>query len=71
MFLLAKVWNAWVRGEEMFRVQLPKGGLISSDQIPALLPAGAPGPAEVSEDNPAVWPYSRTRKENEARKAKV
>lgn len=69
-YLLIKVWNAWVQGEEMFRAQLPKGGLTSSDQIPALLPAAAPDVEPVTEDNPAVTPYSRTRKENEARKGK-
>lgn len=67
-FLLAKTWNDWVQGIPVYRVQLPKGGLTSSEQIPPLKIAGAErsidGP--VTEDNPAVTPRSLTRKELDA-----
>lgn len=65
-YLLARTWNDWVQGIPATRVQLPKGGLTSSDQIPWLKAAGPREVEEVSEDNPAVTPYSRTRREMEA-----
>lgn len=68
LWLLTRVWNAWVAKEPMARVQLPKGGLTSKDKIPALLPAGSLDAEPVSEDNPAVTHYNHTRKEREAAK---
>lgn len=67
-YLLARTWNDWCQGIPASRVQLPKGGLQSSDQIPKLKPAGPERciEPEISEDNPAVTPYNRTRKEREA-----
>jgi len=67
-FLLTKAWNAWVEKEPVYRMQLPQGGVSSARQLPKLLPAGPLEEAETSEDNPAVTPYSRTRKEREAAK---
>lgn len=68
-YLLARTWNDWVQGIPAARVQLPKGGLQSSDQIPWLKPAGAERCIEppISEDNPAVTPRGLTRKERELR----
>jgi hypothetical protein len=48
-------------------VQLPKGGLQSSDQIPWLKVAGPREAEPVSEENPAVTPRGLTVKEREAR----
>jgi hypothetical protein len=70
LWMLTRVWNAWVSEEPMYRVQLPKGGLTSKDQIPKLLVATEREPEPVSEDNPAVTPRGLTRKEREIR-AKV
>lgn len=70
LWMLTRVWNAWVADEPMYRVQLPKGGLTSKDQIPKLLVATEREPEPVSEDNPAVTPRGLTRKEREIR-AKV
>jgi hypothetical protein len=66
LFLLLRVWNAWVQREPMYKVQLPKGGLTAKDKMPELLAAGPLDEPEVSEDNPFVTPYSRTRKEMDA-----
>jgi hypothetical protein len=67
LWLLTRVWNAWATKEPMARVQLPKGGLTSKDQIPKLLAVGALEDAPVSEDNPVATPYNHTRKERDAR----
>lgn len=64
-FLLARTWNSWVQREEIFRVQLPKGGLQSSDQIPLLKPAGPPEKRPVTEDNPVVLPRGLSAKERD------
>jgi len=66
-YLMARAWNAYATNEELFRMQPPRDGLVSSDQIPQLIPVTAMLPEAVTEDNPAVTPYSRTRKEMEAR----
>lgn len=71
LWLLIRVWNAWVNKEPMYRVMLPSGGLTSKDKIPTLLPAGEREAEPVSEDNPAVTPYSRTRKELDAKNKKA
>lgn len=67
LWQLTRVWNAWVSGEKLYRIQLPKGGLTSKDKIPALLPGGEREAEPVSEDNPAVTPRGLTRREREAR----
>jgi hypothetical protein len=66
-YVLARTWNGWATNEEVSRVQLPRDGLTSSAQIPKLVPVKLREPAAVTEDNPAVTPYSRTRKEQEVR----
>jgi len=68
-YLLVRTWNDWVQHIPVYRVQLPKGGLQSSDQIPRLKIAREQDGEPVSEDNPVVTPYSKTRKEREAAKA--
>lgn len=65
-YTLARTWNDRAQNIPVYRVQLPKGGLQSSDQIPKLKIAGPREPEEVSEDNPAVTPYSLTRREMDA-----
>ena len=65
-FVAAKSWNDWVQGIPVYRVQLPQGGLQSSEQIPWLKVGGPRQPEEVSEENPAVTPYSLTRREMDA-----
>lgn len=65
-FTLAKTWNSWAIGEEVQRCQLPRDGLTSSDQIPTLVSARARNPEAISEDNPAVTHYSKTRRELDA-----
>lgn len=71
LWMLLRVWNAWVTKEPMSKVQLPQGGLTSKHKMPTLLPAGPLEEPEVSEDNPAVTPYNHTLKEREARSAKA
>jgi hypothetical protein len=66
-YLLARTWNDWVQSIPASRVQLPKGGLQSSDQIPWLKVADAAEAEPISEDNPAVTPRGLTRKEREIR----
>ena len=68
-FLLARAWNDWVQQIPTSRVQLPKGGLTSSDQIPWLKVAEAREPAPVSEDNPAALGRSLSARERDRRKA--
>ena len=65
-YVLIRVWNAWVQGEQVWKLQLPQGGVTDPKQLPQPLPAG-PRTELVSEDNPAVTPRSLTRKELEAR----
>lgn len=65
-YLLVRTWNDWVQHIPVYRVQLPKGGLQSSDQIPRLKIAHEQDGEPVSEDNPVTTPYSKTRKEREA-----
>lgn len=68
-YLLVRTWNDWVQHIPVYRVQLPKGGLQSSEQIPRLKIAHEQDGEPVSEDNPVTTPYSKTRKEREAAKA--
>lgn len=66
-YLLARTWNDWVRDVPAYRVQLPKGGLTSSEQIPQLVVAGPRDAEPISEDNPLATPRSLTRREREIR----
>lgn len=68
-YLLARTWNDWVQGIPASRVQLPKGGLQSSDQIPWLKVAGPERSidAPISEDNPVVTPRGFSAKERDRR----
>jgi hypothetical protein len=67
-YLLVRTWNDWVQHIPVYRVQLPKGGLQASDQIPRAKVAHEQDGEPVSEDNPVTTPYSKTRKEREAEK---
>lgn len=71
LWMLTRVWNAWVTGEKLYRIQLPKGGLTSKDKIPTLLPGNERELEPISEDNPAVTPRGLTRREREARERKA
>lgn len=64
-YMLANCWNSWATNEVVSRVQLPRDGLVSSDQIPQLVSARQK-PRAITEDNPVPTHYSRTRKEIEA-----
>jgi hypothetical protein len=63
LWLLVRTWNAWATREELFRIQLPKGGLQQSKQFVPLIVPNRGEPSPVTEDNPVSTPYSLTPEE--------
>jgi hypothetical protein len=64
---VARAWNEYAVGGQLFRINLPSGGIKTSEAIPVLLPAGELEEGPITEDNPLKVPYSKTLAENQRR----